>query len=73
MWKLTNDEIDAIKKEANEIHDTKMPRDAAKEAEKWARVEVNVPWFDTAHPNREVTILEKNTQLNDMVDPANAR
>lgn len=71
MWKLTDAEIKGIKDEANTIHDTKVVRDAAKEAEKWSRVEVTVPWFDKAHKDREVTILEKNTQLGDMVDPAN--
>ncbi len=71
MWKLSNDEIKAIKDEANIIQDTKKARDAALEAEKWARVEVKVPVFDKDHPEREVTILEKNTSIGDIVDNTN--
>jgi membrane fusion protein, heavy metal efflux system len=71
MWKLNNDEIKAIKDEANMIQDTKKVRDAALEAEKWARTEVIVPWFDKAHPERELTVLEKNTNIGQIVDNTN--
>jgi cobalt-zinc-cadmium efflux system membrane fusion protein len=39
---------------------------------KWARVEIRVPWFDKANPERELTLVEKNTNVNDMVDPINS-
>src|SRR5262249_48237303 len=71
IWKLTDPEIQAIKDEANIIHDQKLTRDIVQEVKKWARVERKVPWFDPANPNRQLTILEKNTNLTDMVDPAN--
>jgi cobalt-zinc-cadmium efflux system membrane fusion protein len=71
MWKLTPDEIEAIRKEAAEIAklvvDGKL-RDTDREAQ-WARVEIRVPWFDKEHPDRELTVVEKNTNLNDMLDP----
>ena len=71
MWKLADDEIKTIKDEANTIHDQKKKRDVVKEVQKWARVEVTVPRFLPNQPDRELTILEKNTHVNDMVDPAN--
>ena len=71
MWKLSDDEIKAIKDEAKMIHDTKKARDAALEAEKWARVEVKVPVFDKDRPDRDMTILEKNTNIADIVDNTN--
>ena len=71
IWKLTDPEIQAIKDEANVIHDQKLTRDIVQEVKKWARVERKAPWFDPANPNRQLTILEKNTNLTDIVDPAN--
>ena len=73
MWKLTNEEIKEIKDEANIIHDQNKTRDIVKEVERWARVSVTVPWFDKteAGKNRELTILEKNTNIGDIVDNTN--
>jgi cobalt-zinc-cadmium efflux system membrane fusion protein len=71
MWKLTNEQIAEVRVEANIIHDQKVPRDVVKEVEKWARVEVKVPMYEPDHPERELTVVEKNTHINDMVDPAN--
>jgi cobalt-zinc-cadmium efflux system membrane fusion protein len=71
MWKLTPEEMDAIRKEAKEIADLIVagkvrPTDMAN---KWPRVEIKVPWFDKSQPDRELTIVEKNTCMNDMLDP----
>jgi cobalt-zinc-cadmium efflux system membrane fusion protein len=71
MWKLTNKEIEDIKAEANILHDQKKVRAAAEEM-KWARVEIRVPSVDKEHPDREWTVVEKNTNINDMVDPINS-
>lgn len=68
MWKLADDEIKAIKDEAKIILDTKKVRSAELEKQ-WARVEVRVPKF-CDDPNRELVVVEKNTHLNDMVDPS---
>jgi multidrug efflux pump subunit AcrA (membrane-fusion protein) len=73
MWKLTNDEIKEIRDEANIIHDQKKTRDVVNEVERWARVQVKVPWFDKSDEGkqRKLTILEKNTSIGDIVDNAN--
>jgi cobalt-zinc-cadmium efflux system membrane fusion protein len=73
MWKLTVEEMDAIRKEAKEIADLIVkgkvrPNDLE---DKWPRVEIRVPWFDKSDPDRELTVVEKNTNLNDMLDPIN--
>jgi cobalt-zinc-cadmium efflux system membrane fusion protein len=71
MWKMESQEIEEIKAEAKIIHDQKKARSADDEM-KWARVEIRVPWFDKASPNRELVVVEKNTNINDMVDPINS-
>jgi cobalt-zinc-cadmium efflux system membrane fusion protein len=71
MWKLTDEEIDAIKAEAKSILDKKQARSPVEEAKKWARVEVRVP-VDKANPKRELMVVEKSTNLNSMVDPINS-
>jgi membrane fusion protein, heavy metal efflux system len=76
MWKMTDDEIKALRKEANEIIDAllldpKKKRDVVAEVERWARTEVYVPWFDKAQPDRELTLVEKNTNIGDIVDNTN--
>jgi membrane fusion protein, heavy metal efflux system len=71
MWKLTGKEIDEIKAEAKIIHEQKKVRSADDEM-KWARVEIRVPCFDERDPNKELVIVEKNTNINDMVDPINS-
>jgi cobalt-zinc-cadmium efflux system membrane fusion protein len=68
MWKLTDEEIGAIKKEAESILEQKKVRDAEQE-KNWARVEVRVPKF-CDDPNKELVVVEKNTHLGDMVDPS---
>jgi cobalt-zinc-cadmium efflux system membrane fusion protein len=60
MWKLDDEEIAALKKEAETIEEAK--RDPKKEKD-WARVEVRAP--------SDGVIVEKNTHLNDWADPAN--
>jgi cobalt-zinc-cadmium efflux system membrane fusion protein len=71
MWKLTPEEIQEIRAEANIILDQQKVRSSDLEV-KWAVVEVKVPTFDKEHPDRELTIVEKNTNLNDMLDPINS-
>jgi cobalt-zinc-cadmium efflux system membrane fusion protein len=60
IWKLSDSEIDALKKEAATIRAEK--RDPEKE-KNWARVDVVAP--------HDGTIVEKNTNLGDWVDPTN--
>jgi cobalt-zinc-cadmium efflux system membrane fusion protein len=71
--KLTDQEVDEVKQEAEKIarlaSEGLVKRNAREETERWARVEVRVPWFDKSHPERELTIVEKNTSLYAMVDP----
>ena len=79
IWKMNDDEIKMLRAEAENIIDQKAKRDVQDEVRRWARVEVTVPWFskdpknlkDPGDPKRELTVLEKNTHLGDMVDPAN--
>ena len=59
IWKLEDKEIDALKHEAASIKET--ARDAKQEKD-WARVEVRAP--------RAGTIVEKNTNIGDWVDPS---
>ena len=68
MWRLTNDEIKEVKNEAKKIIDQKRVRDADYE-KKWAEVNITVPRFN---PDKELrlTLVEKNTNLHDMVDPS---
>jgi cobalt-zinc-cadmium efflux system membrane fusion protein len=68
MWKLTDEEIKAVKEEAKIIADQQKVRSADKEM-RWARLEVKVP-PNADDPNRVLTVVEKNTSLNDMVDPS---
>jgi cobalt-zinc-cadmium efflux system membrane fusion protein len=58
IWRLSDAEIDALKKEAATIRAEK--RDPEKE-KNWARVDVVAP--------HDGTIVEKNTNLGDWVDP----
>jgi multidrug efflux pump subunit AcrA (membrane-fusion protein) len=66
-WKLSDKEIADIKLEAQDLIDKKAPRTIESEM-KWARVEIRAP---KAGANR-LTLVEKNTALNDMVDPINS-
>jgi multidrug efflux pump subunit AcrA (membrane-fusion protein) len=68
---MTDKEIDEIKKEAKDILDKNPKRDPEAEAKRWGRVEVRVPIFDPEDMDRELTIVEKNTNLVSMVDPIN--
>jgi hypothetical protein len=70
-WGLKADELKRIRKEAKDIIDQKAPRDIFKEIEKWARVEIKVPEFDPANPNRRLTIIEQNFNIGEMIDPGN--
>jgi cobalt-zinc-cadmium efflux system membrane fusion protein len=70
MWKLTDKEIEDIKAEAKSILDKKRARSLDEEAKKWARVEVRVP--DQGNPKRELVVVEKNNNLNTMIDPINS-
>jgi membrane fusion protein, heavy metal efflux system len=58
-WRLTEDEIDAVRKEAERVRANAGRRPPAQE-QAWARVEVRAP-FDG-------TILEKNVAVGDIVD-----
>src|SRR5271165_3173744 len=69
---MTKQEIEEIKTEANTMLDQKKKHSVEDEAKKWARVEIRVPWFDEANPNRELVLVEKNTNINAMVDPINS-
>ena len=71
MWELGDKEINEIKAEANVIHDQKRKRNIVEEVQRWARVEVMAPEFGPKIGRRDLTILEKNTSVGDMVDPAN--
>jgi multidrug efflux pump subunit AcrA (membrane-fusion protein) len=72
FWKLTDKEIADIKAEAQDLIDRKTPRTIESEM-KWARVEIRAPKFRTeAGANTLLTVVEKNTGLNDMVDPINS-
>jgi cobalt-zinc-cadmium efflux system membrane fusion protein len=69
IWKLTDDEIKEVKDEGNKIiklGDEKK-RDP-KEETKWAAVEIRAPIFSD-DPKQRLTIVEKNTHKDDMVDP----
>ena len=68
MWKLSDAEIQAIKDEANVVHDQKKTCDPNLE-KVWARVEVTAPKYCN-DPNCELVVLEKNTNMNDFVDPS---
>jgi cobalt-zinc-cadmium efflux system membrane fusion protein len=70
MWKLTNEEIQAIKDEANIIADQMKVRSSEQE-KNWARVEIRVPKFNDSK-STELVVVEKNTNINDMVDPINS-
>jgi cobalt-zinc-cadmium efflux system membrane fusion protein len=74
MWKMTDEEIQAIRAEAQVIHDQKKVRTADNEM-RWARVEIKVPRFlDAKDPaaRLNLVVVEKNTNVNDMVDPINS-
>jgi cobalt-zinc-cadmium efflux system membrane fusion protein len=67
MWRLTDAEIQEVEDEANKIIDLKLVRNADYE-KKWANVYVTVPKV-SSDPNFEVTLVEKNCNLHQMVDP----
>jgi multidrug efflux pump subunit AcrA (membrane-fusion protein) len=71
LWKINDQEIEDIKKQARDILEKKVERNPEAEAKQWGRVEVRVPVFDADHMDRELTIVEKNTNLGAMVDPIN--
>jgi cobalt-zinc-cadmium efflux system membrane fusion protein len=62
VWRLSDDEIQAIKDEAARILERQGKRDTAKE-KVWARVEVRAP-FDGV-------VVEKNVAVGDIVDTTN--
>jgi hypothetical protein len=45
--------------------------DVLDEVNRWARTDVPVPWFDKVNPDRELTVVEKNTNIGDIVDNTN--
>ncbi len=71
MWKMTDAEIEAVKAEAHTILDQKKVRSPEAEA-RWARVEIQVPKFLKADDKLNLVVVEKNTNVNDMVDPINS-
>jgi membrane fusion protein, heavy metal efflux system len=70
LWELTDAEIKAIKDEAEEIIADKTPRDIVGEVKKWARVEIKAPVFDPANMKRELTIVEQNPNIGEVIDPS---
>jgi len=60
-WRLSEAEIDAVRAEADRLHDGKSGTDRKRE-EDWARVDVRAPLAGT--------ILEKNVAVGDLVDPS---
>jgi multidrug efflux pump subunit AcrA (membrane-fusion protein) len=68
MWRLNADEIKEVEDEANKIIDLKLVRDAEYE-KKWAEVYITVPKVPKDWGNYQVILVEKNTNLHDMVDP----
>jgi cobalt-zinc-cadmium efflux system membrane fusion protein len=70
MWKLSEQEIADIRAEAERIaveRENGRSRNLDDEM-KWAWVEVRAPKFNH-DPNRKLVVVEKNTNLNDMLDP----
>jgi cobalt-zinc-cadmium efflux system membrane fusion protein len=71
--KLSELEVQGVKDEAKKIaelaKDATFKRDAKAEAERWAKVVVTVPEFDKEDPDRELVVVEKNTNLYSMIDP----
>jgi cobalt-zinc-cadmium efflux system membrane fusion protein len=67
IWKLTDKEIDTVKKEAQDIMDLKKVRDP-KEEQNWARSDVQVP-FLLNDPRKKLVVVEKNINYGEMVDP----
>lgn len=60
-WRLTDAEIAAVREEAEQVRNHKMPRDPERE-KSWARVELRAPLAGT--------ILEVNLAVGDIVDTA---
>ncbi len=72
-WKLTDQEIAALKKEAEAIAiraalTSVKDEKAIKDEKEWAKVEIRVPWFSN-DKERRLVVVEKNTNLGDMLDP----
>jgi membrane fusion protein, heavy metal efflux system len=69
-WKLTDKEIADIKAEAEKIAiEREKGRSRSLDEEmKWAWVEMYAPKFNH-DPNRELVVVEKNSHINDMLDP----
>ena len=71
--KLSEAEVQDVKDEAKKIaalaKDDTFKRDAKSESERWARVPITVPWFDKNNKDRELVVVEKNTNLYAMIDP----
>jgi cobalt-zinc-cadmium efflux system membrane fusion protein len=74
MWKLSDDEIKQLKDQAKKILDKNVKRDPKEEAENWARVEIRVPKFPPYIDPKtlNLVVVEKNTNVIDMVDPINS-
>jgi cobalt-zinc-cadmium efflux system membrane fusion protein len=68
MWKLSDKEIDKLKKEAQTLSEHKKRRGTDEEVN-WARVEIKAPIVGD-DPKRELVIIEKNVTLGEVVDPA---
>jgi RNA polymerase sigma factor (sigma-70 family) len=63
MWKLSDEELMELRREVEQIRKDSGKRDSKKEA-LWARVEIRSP--------ADGTIVEKNVNVHDMVDPTNS-
>ena len=61
-----------VRGEVKEVVVSKVKEgDVVDEVDRWASTNVPVPWFDEAHPDRELTVVEKNTSFGDIVDNTN--
>jgi cobalt-zinc-cadmium efflux system membrane fusion protein len=73
IWRLTDDEVKAIRDEANRIADlakeNRSARNAEEEAQRWARVELRVPTF-AEDSQKTLVMVEKNGNIGDFVDPS---
>jgi multidrug efflux pump subunit AcrA (membrane-fusion protein) len=68
MWKLPNEEIEKLKKEAQLLSEKRQGRGTDEEVN-WARVEIKAPRF-CDDPKRELVIIEKNVTQGEVVDPS---
>ena len=76
MMKLTKTEVQDLRDEARKLgeamQDKKLVRDPEAEALKWSRAEIRVPRLSEG-PEQELTIVEKNACITDIVESGKGR